>query len=77
MVKLLCSFITIRPIVAHSNVGMYVVLLVHPNEKWFGNYIILHHANVVFSLLRTIFDDIKVVPLKTLRVLTICPRDGR
>ena len=26
------------------------------------NYVIIHHANV-FSLLRTIFNDIKVVPL--------------
>ena len=33
------------------------------HEEWCGNYVILHHANVIFSLLMTIFDDIKVVPL--------------
>ena len=33
------------------------------HEEWCGNYVILHHANV-FSLLMTIFDGIKVVPLK-------------
>ena len=40
---------------------------VESHEEWCGTYIILHHAND-FSLLGTILDDIKVVPLKTLTV---------
>ena len=39
-------------------------------EEWCGNYVILHHANV-FALLRTIFYDIKKVPLTTLTAETL------
>ena len=45
-------------------------------EEWCGNYVILHHA-IFFSLLMTIFNGIKVVPLKTLTVLRIYPRDAK